>query len=431
MILLYFCFVGLEVDVALESFGEHFFFYCVESGYDRLLRVLGGNLFDFLCNLDALHDHLGSIYPGMRAPSFRCTRSADGALVLHYYSDRPGLYPIVKGMLKTIAKDFFQTPVKVRIDAKPDDFCDHVIFNIREERPTDAGRERLGSWPRKQNRFKPSTSPEDLQISLETFCKAFPFHVVFDRNLQIKQAGVSLLRVIKGYRKEHEKLILLDVFKIVRPVMEFNFECVLNHINTIYVMSTRSGVLDVPDDHPVPEGKHSLRLKGQMVYVPERDHILYLCSPRVSHLEDLKTRGLFLSDIPVHDATRDLILITQARRAERELVEKLEETSNNLKKLQGRLQEDKRRTDELLHSILPAKIADRLRLNQPVDAEKHNMVSVLFSDIVGFTAMCGNENVFPMDIVRLLNRLYTQFDMLSNLHDVYKVSIVGQRYRNE
>lgn len=54
-------------------------------------------------NLDALHDHLGTLYPGMRAPSFRCTeRPEDGALILHYYSDRPGLEHIVIGIVKVI-----------------------------------------------------------------------------------------------------------------------------------------------------------------------------------------------------------------------------------------------------------------------------------------------------------------------------------------
>lgn len=56
-----------------------------------------------LQNLDALHDHLGTLYPGMRAPSFRCTeRPEDGALILHYYSDRPGLEHIVIGIVKVL-----------------------------------------------------------------------------------------------------------------------------------------------------------------------------------------------------------------------------------------------------------------------------------------------------------------------------------------
>lgn len=78
-----------------------FFDFCQESGYDKILKVLGATPRDFLQNLDALHDHLATIYPGMRAPSFRCTeRPEDGALILHYYSEREGLEPIVIGLVK-------------------------------------------------------------------------------------------------------------------------------------------------------------------------------------------------------------------------------------------------------------------------------------------------------------------------------------------
>lgn len=133
--------------------------------------------------------------------------------------------------------------------------------------------------------------------------------------------------------------------------------------------------------------------------------------------------GISFSDIPVHDATRDLIFMSQARRAERELVEKLEETSNDLKKVESTLTENKKRTDELLHSILPQEVAAKLRLNQPVPAENYKLVTILFSDIVGFTALCSNDKIVPMDIVRMLNKLYTYFDMLSGMNDVYKVGL--------
>jgi hypothetical protein len=82
-------------------FGGMFFDFCQESGYESILQVLGATPRDFLQNLDALHDHLSSIYPGMRAPSFRCTeRPNDGALILHYYSEREGLESIVIGIVK-------------------------------------------------------------------------------------------------------------------------------------------------------------------------------------------------------------------------------------------------------------------------------------------------------------------------------------------
>ena len=100
----------------LEKFGEHFFQYCVESGYDSILRVLGRNLREFLGNLDALHDHLASIYPGMNAPSFRTTERADGGLNLHYYSGREGLGFIVIGIVKAVAREVLNTMVDVTIE---------------------------------------------------------------------------------------------------------------------------------------------------------------------------------------------------------------------------------------------------------------------------------------------------------------------------
>ena len=60
------------------------------------------------------------------------------------------------------------------------------------------------------------------------------------------------------------------------------------------------------------------------------DKILFLCSPSVANLDDLLERGLYLSDIPVHDSTRDLILLSEQFRAEFELTQKLEVMTDKL-----------------------------------------------------------------------------------------------------
>lgn len=76
------------------SFAPHTF-ACIRCHQRRLPAKL-----ECEQNLDALHDHLGTLYPGMRAPSFRCSEETDGSLILHYYSDRPGLEHIVIGIVK-------------------------------------------------------------------------------------------------------------------------------------------------------------------------------------------------------------------------------------------------------------------------------------------------------------------------------------------
>ena len=46
-------------------------------------------------------------------------------------------------------------------------------------------------------------------------------------------------------------------------------------------------------------------------------------------------------------------------------------------------------------------------------------VTILFSDVVGFTRICSQ--ISPMEVVSMLNAMYTQFDQLSEKHNVYKV----------
>lgn len=106
---------GLSPDDVLEELGSHFLSYCLARGYDKMLRVLGSNLSDFLSNLDNLHDHVTVSYCNMKAPSFRVTPGPNGSIHLHYYSTRKGLQGIVRGLVKTVARDLFETDVSIGI----------------------------------------------------------------------------------------------------------------------------------------------------------------------------------------------------------------------------------------------------------------------------------------------------------------------------
>lgn len=84
------------------------------------------------------------------------------------------------------------------------------------------------------------------------------------------------------------------------------------------------------------------------------------------------------------------------------------------------LEEEKRRTVDLLYSIFPGDVAQKLWQGQPVPARKFEDVTMLFSDIVGFTAVCAQCT--PMQVISMLNELYTRFDYQCGVLDVYKVS---------
>lgn len=91
-----------------------------------------------------------------------------------------------------------------------------------------------------------------------------------------------------------------------------------------------------------------------------------------------------------------------------------------------RLEAEQNRSEKLLLNILPAQIAERLKNQEDEIANEFTSVSVLFSDIVGFTSF--SEKIDPSELVRVLNDLFSRFDDLTEEFHLEKIKTIGDAY---
>lgn len=85
------------------------------------------------------------------------------------------------------------------------------------------------------------------------------------------------------------------------------------------------------------------------------------------------------------------------------------------------------RSEALLANILPGSIAERLKnQSSTVIADKYDDASVLFADIAGFTRRASDTA--PTELVRFLDRIYSQLDELVDRHGLEKIKTSGDSY---
>lgn len=85
----------------------------------------------------------------------------------------------------------------------------------------------------------PSTSVDNLQMGVATFCKAFPWHFVIDRRLELVQLGSGFMRLFGCLLKKYGTTAA-TYFEFHRPrSMMLSFEEIVKRANTPFVLAIR------------------------------------------------------------------------------------------------------------------------------------------------------------------------------------------------
>ncbi|KAJ8676637.1 hypothetical protein QAD02_012424 [Eretmocerus hayati] len=406
----------------LDQLGQEVIATACVGLLERAFRCLGNDLTAFLTTLDGVNDVVQHQSGAETEAEFVCIATNE-ALELHFTTDYPSIAYLLVGSLKGIARQFYsdQADVYILPDPYNTKFFRYRItpehFSETSALASDRILEDAEEGPRPQTL---SHEASDLNMGVASFCKAFPWHFVVDRNLEFVQLGMGFMRIFGHHLGKHGRNIS-TYFVFTRPKgVSLTFHEILKRSNTPYWLTLEK-----------PEGEEQfqaegLEFKGQMVHCPESDSILFVSSPFLNGLEGLTGRGLFISDIPLHDATRDVILVGEQARAQDGLRRRMDKLKSSIEETTRAVDAEREKNVSLLHLIFPPDIAKRLWLGETIEAKNYANVTMLFSDIVGFTAICSTAT--PMMVINMLQNLYQQFDSYCGLLDVYKVETIGDAY---
>ncbi|KAL1418072.1 hypothetical protein MTO96_005830 [Rhipicephalus appendiculatus] len=400
---------GWSRDTFLFFFGRCFVRFFSHYGYDKLIRASGRHLRDFLAGIDNLHHQIRFSYPRMRSPSLQLLQEHRGGALLLYRSCRRGLHFYLVGQLVQVANTFYGMRLQVRVLSQrstPDGAqallrlsFDNAAFTLNEQRRQRA-QEGITLLP---------------DVSWGSLLRLFPFGMLVDRCMRLLWLGHRLRMVFGQSGEAYPGRPVHELMRLHRPTLLANQQVVVE-LECIF-----------PEQSTVPTRR--LLLKGEMRYLHESDVILFLGVPLLSGLDELQMAGLYLEDLCIHDMTRDIVLAEWQHGANLEVsYSEQERKSRTLEENLVRLEAWRQRGDELLYSMIPKSVADRLRRGaHPVDTcETFDSVTVLFSELVNFPMAC--RHLSPMQVVSWVNATFSLFDLITDRYHVFKVETVGQVY---
>lgn len=105
-------YLGVDLATFLRQMGEDWVKETSQGSYHSMYSLVSGGAFEFLSNLNNMHQVISAQLKELVPPSFLCEKNDDGSITIHYYSSREGLEPFVEGLLIGVC-NYFEEPAAV------------------------------------------------------------------------------------------------------------------------------------------------------------------------------------------------------------------------------------------------------------------------------------------------------------------------------
>ncbi|MEA5538263.1 adenylate/guanylate cyclase domain-containing protein [Limnoraphis robusta Tam1] len=109
-----------------------------------------------------------------------------------------------------------------------------------------------------------------------------------------------------------------------------------------------------------------------------------------------------------------------------QMFDQIHQAITSRQKAEDALRVEKEKSEQLLLNILPQAIAEQLKQQPGLIADRFEQATILFADITDFTGLASQ--ISPTELVSLLNQIFSSFDRLAERHGLEKIKTIGDAY---
>ncbi|XP_037640570.1 soluble guanylate cyclase gcy-31-like [Sebastes umbrosus] len=273
--------LGKTHDELMYAFGVYMVKRIGNYGYERILKVLGRNVRDFINELDNLHEYFRFSFPKVQPPSFCVEEECETSLTLHYRSTRKGFTQFVKGQLSQVGRQFYNTDIEVEILSKEEtEKMTYVVYKMNFDN---------AAFKHRMPQQKTAPGYEKLPMKQGIFFDMFPFSVIFRRDMTMYRIGDGLKEVFSDLQGKKVN----EEFTLIRPMLEFSWVNIYTHLNNVFELLSKAVVeskqkVNIPKlSKEEPEEKEENEREEERVIHPLTDSVA-LPPSEANEVEEMK-----------------------------------------------------------------------------------------------------------------------------------------------